>query len=202
MWFLSGIGEVPTPNVQSDVWDHVESYMLRILLACRLKIIPTSNLKLIISFLILHIVLLSLFKSLSLVASTRQTHSTLHVYLRLANCNVSGLIHKKAGRLSNYKEVWHHYNCLLSFARMKLNHWHARCTCTSVTSLKDEKKVLFEQCKPRRSAVQAEQAAVLDAVVPWVSEDTGAPAIHGEQWLQWCRPISRSLQCHSTSHTD
>jgi hypothetical protein len=55
------------------------------LLACRLQIIPTSNLKLIISFLILHIVLLSLFKSLSLVASTRHTHSTSHVYLRLAD---------------------------------------------------------------------------------------------------------------------
>jgi hypothetical protein len=57
MWFLSGIGKVPTPNVHSDVWDCVES--IRMLLACRLKIIPTSNLKLIISFLVLHIVLLS-----------------------------------------------------------------------------------------------------------------------------------------------
>jgi hypothetical protein len=85
MWSLSGIGEVPTPNMRSDVWNHVESYRILMLLACRLKIIPTSNLKLIISFLVLHIVLLSLQKLLSLVASTRHAHFTLRVYLRLAN---------------------------------------------------------------------------------------------------------------------
>jgi hypothetical protein len=73
MWFLSGIGEMPTPNVRSDVWNRVESYRILMLLACRLKIIPTSNLKLIISFLVLLILVLSLFKSLSLVASTRHT---------------------------------------------------------------------------------------------------------------------------------
>ena len=59
MWFLSGIGEVPTLNVCSDVWDRVESYTICMLLECRLKIIPTSNLKLTISFFVLHIVLLS-----------------------------------------------------------------------------------------------------------------------------------------------
>ncbi len=48
MWFLSGVSKVPTPNVRLDVWDCVESYMIRMLLGCRLKIIPTSNLKLII----------------------------------------------------------------------------------------------------------------------------------------------------------
>ncbi len=62
MWFLSDIGKVPTPNVRSDVWDLVEAYTICMLLACRLKIIPTSNLKLVISLLVLHIVLLS-FKS-------------------------------------------------------------------------------------------------------------------------------------------
>ncbi len=61
---LSGIGNVPTSNVHSDVWDCVESYAIRMLLACRLKIIPTSNLKLIISFLVLLILLLSFIKSL------------------------------------------------------------------------------------------------------------------------------------------
>ncbi len=85
MWFLSGVGKVPTLNVCSDVWDHVESYTILMLLACRLKIIPTSNLKLIISFLVLHIVLLLLQKLLSLVASTRHAHLTSRVYLRLAN---------------------------------------------------------------------------------------------------------------------
>jgi hypothetical protein len=53
--------------------------------ACRLKINFTSNLKLIISFSILHIVLLSLFKWLSLVTSTRHTPLSLRVYLRLAS---------------------------------------------------------------------------------------------------------------------
>jgi hypothetical protein len=79
---LSGVSRVPTPNVQLDVWDCVESYAIRMLLACRLKIIPTSNLKLIISFLVLPLVLLSSFKLLSFVASTR--HAILRVYLRLA----------------------------------------------------------------------------------------------------------------------
>jgi hypothetical protein len=51
---------VPTPNVCLDIWERVESY----------KIIFTSNLKIIISVLIL-ILLLSSFKLLSLVASTR-----------------------------------------------------------------------------------------------------------------------------------
>jgi hypothetical protein len=55
------------------------------LLTCRLKIIPTSNLKLIISFLALPLLLLSPQKSLSLVASTRHAPLTSHVYLRLAN---------------------------------------------------------------------------------------------------------------------
>jgi hypothetical protein len=54
-------------------------------LAHRLKITFTSNLKLIIFFLVLHIVLLSLFKLLSLVASTRQAPLTSYVYLRLTN---------------------------------------------------------------------------------------------------------------------
>ncbi len=85
MRFFSGIGNVPTPNVCSDIWDCVESYAIRMLLACRLKITFTSSLKLIISFLVLHIVLLSLQKLLSLVASTRHAPLTSSVYLRLAN---------------------------------------------------------------------------------------------------------------------
>ncbi len=54
MLLPSVVGEVPIPNVRSDVW----SYTIRMPLVCRLKIVPTSNLKLIISFLVLHIVLL------------------------------------------------------------------------------------------------------------------------------------------------
>jgi hypothetical protein len=68
---------VPTPNVHLDVWDRVESYEIHMFLACRQKITFTSNLKLMISFLVLHIVLLSLFKLLSLVASTR--HAALNL---------------------------------------------------------------------------------------------------------------------------
>jgi hypothetical protein len=77
MWFFSGIGGMPTPNVSLDVWNHVESYTILMLLVCRLKIIPTSNLKLIISFLVLLILVLLLFKSLSFAASTR--HAALNL---------------------------------------------------------------------------------------------------------------------------
>jgi hypothetical protein len=52
MWSLSGIGNVPTLNKCSDVWDRVESYGIHMLLTCRLKITFTSSLKLIISFLV------------------------------------------------------------------------------------------------------------------------------------------------------
>jgi hypothetical protein len=63
---------VPTPNVCLDIWDCVESYGMHMFLACRLEITFTSNLKLIISVLIL-ILLLPSFKPLSLVALTRHT---------------------------------------------------------------------------------------------------------------------------------
>ncbi len=85
MWLLYGISNVPTLNVYADVWDCVESYTIHMLLAHRLKIIPKSNLKLIISFLVLHILLLSLFKSLSLVAATQHARLTSRIVLRLAN---------------------------------------------------------------------------------------------------------------------
>jgi hypothetical protein len=52
MWFLSEAGHVPTPNVCSDTWEPVESSVIHMLVACRLKITFTSNLKLIISFLV------------------------------------------------------------------------------------------------------------------------------------------------------
>ncbi len=85
MWFLSGIGHVLTPNVCSDIWDHVESHAIHILLAHRPKITFTSNLKLIISFSVLLILVLSFFKLLSIVASKQHAHLTLHTVLRLAN---------------------------------------------------------------------------------------------------------------------
>ncbi len=66
MWFLFGVGNVLTPNVHSDIWDCVEPYMICMLLARRLKIIPISNLKLIISFL----VLLILVDSISMCSNT------------------------------------------------------------------------------------------------------------------------------------
>ncbi len=52
MWFLSDVGNAPTLNVRSDIFNCVESYVVHMLLACRLKIIPTSSLKLIISVLV------------------------------------------------------------------------------------------------------------------------------------------------------
>jgi hypothetical protein len=84
MFLPSGVGNVPTLNVHSDVWDHVESYTIRMLVVCKLKIIPISNLKLIISFLVIPLVLLHSYKLLSFVASTWHAPLTLHVYLRLA----------------------------------------------------------------------------------------------------------------------
>ncbi len=68
---------MPTPKIHLDTWDHVESYAIHMFLARRPKITFTSNLKLIISFLVLLILVLSLFKSLSLVASTR--HAALNL---------------------------------------------------------------------------------------------------------------------------
>jgi hypothetical protein len=85
MWFLSGVGDVPTPNVRSDIWDHVESYAICMLLACRLKIIPTSNLKLIISFLVLLILVLSLHQVVITCYLKQHAHLTSHSVLRLAN---------------------------------------------------------------------------------------------------------------------
>jgi hypothetical protein len=84
MLLLSDIGDVPTPNVRLGAWNYVESYTLRILLACRLKIISSPNLKLIIFILVLPLVLLCHYQSLSFVASTLHAQVTSHVYLRLA----------------------------------------------------------------------------------------------------------------------
>ncbi len=51
IWFFC-VGHVPTLNVCLDILDHVESYAISMLLACRLKITFTSSLKLIISLLV------------------------------------------------------------------------------------------------------------------------------------------------------
>ncbi len=85
MWFLSGVDHVPTPNVCSDVWDCVGSYAIRMLLAWRLKITFISNLKLILSILVLLILVLLFFKSLSIAALRQHAHVTLHTVSRLAN---------------------------------------------------------------------------------------------------------------------
>jgi hypothetical protein len=84
MLLLSGVGNMPTLNVRLDVWHCVEFYTIRRLLACRLKIISSPNLKLIISFLILPLVLLRHYQSLSFVASTQHAKLASPVYLRLA----------------------------------------------------------------------------------------------------------------------
>ncbi len=82
---LSGIGYVPTPNVHSDVWDHVESYTIHMLLARRLKITFTFSLKLIISFLVQlqHL----LFHSLIVTNSQFRVGTP----LPLRSCCVSGM---------------------------------------------------------------------------------------------------------------
>ncbi len=76
---------VSTPNAYSDIWDCVESYRIQKFLTRRLKITFTSNLKLIISFLVLLIIVL-LFKSrYHLLPQLGTLHLFLRVYLRLAN---------------------------------------------------------------------------------------------------------------------
>ncbi len=50
---------VPTPNVRLDIWDRVEFYLMHMFLARGLKITFTSNLKLIISILVSHSLLLN-----------------------------------------------------------------------------------------------------------------------------------------------
>jgi hypothetical protein len=106
MLLPSGVGDVPTLSVHLDVWDHVESYTIRMLLACRLKIIPTSNLKLIISFLVLPLVLLHSYKPLSFVASTRHAPLTLHVYLRLAIRPSADIVYIMILIIKNSKDMW------------------------------------------------------------------------------------------------
>ena len=81
---LSDVGKMPTPIVRSDVWDRVESYAMCMLLTSRLKIILSSNLKLIL-FLFGNTTSITLsYQLLSFVASTWHTPLTSHVYLRLA----------------------------------------------------------------------------------------------------------------------
>jgi hypothetical protein len=85
---LSGVGYVPTPNVHSDVWDHVESYRVHMLLAHRLKITFTLSLKLIMSFLaqLQHLLFHSLIVTSSLVR--------VGTPLPLQSCCISGLREK------------------------------------------------------------------------------------------------------------
>ena len=54
---------------------------------------------------------------------------------------ITGLIHEASGEGSDYKEAWHHYNRLLSLARVKLDHRHVYIC----TLLERRGAVLFEQ---------------------------------------------------------
>ncbi len=76
---------MPNPNVHLDVWDHVESYTVHMLLAGRLKITFTFSLKLIISFLVQlqHLLLPSLIVTSSQVR--------VGAPLPLLSCCISGL---------------------------------------------------------------------------------------------------------------
>jgi tetratricopeptide (TPR) repeat protein len=56
---------------------------------------------------------------------------------------ITGLIHEAKGDTSDYKEAWHHYNRLLSLARVKLDHRHVYIC----TLLERRGAVLFEQRK-------------------------------------------------------
>ncbi len=76
---------MPTPIVHSDVWNHVESYTIYMLLACRLNITFTFSLKLIISFL----VQLQHFLLPSLILTSSQVR--VGTSLPLLLCCISGL---------------------------------------------------------------------------------------------------------------
>mmetsp|Transcript_24619 Transcript_24619/g.53068 ORF Transcript_24619/g.53068 Transcript_24619/m.53068 type:complete len:1236 (+) Transcript_24619:189-3896(+) len=56
---------------------------------------------------------------------------------------VTGLIHESKGESTDYKEAWHHYNRLLSTARVKLDHRHPYICAL----LERRGAVLFEQRK-------------------------------------------------------
>jgi hypothetical protein len=107
---------MPTPNVRSDVWNHVEAYTILMLLACRLKIIPTSNLKLIISFLVLLILLLASKSCYHLLPQLGTLHLTSRIYLRLANrpsaqfCNSS-----KQERPPSSRRILKHWGPVLPY---------------------------------------------------------------------------------------
>jgi len=54
---------------------------------------------------------------------------------------IIGLVHEANGEASDYKEAWHHYNRLLSLARVKFDHRHVYIC----TLLERRGAVLFEQ---------------------------------------------------------
>ncbi len=84
---------MPTPNVRLDTWNRIESYTIHMFLAHRLKITFTSNLKLIISFLVLHnTFIIHLFKSYLLL---------LRSSMLLTSCTVSRLAQEHRARPSN-----------------------------------------------------------------------------------------------------
>ena len=108
MLHLGGVGEYMSQiqdglSIQG-IWGST-SYVIHMFLTRRLKITFTSNLKLIISFLVLHIVLLSLFKSLILVDLLEMLHLTLRVYLRLADRPTTGSDMGVLGQLWNRNDV-------------------------------------------------------------------------------------------------
>jgi hypothetical protein len=91
-------------KIRSDIWDHVEFYGIPMFLACGQKITFTSNPKLIISVLIF-ILLLPPFKSLSLVAST--SHAALNLMCLLevgqqAWCTISKFTYQEQPKSSSY----------------------------------------------------------------------------------------------------
>jgi hypothetical protein len=91
-------------KIRSDIWDHVESYTIPMFLARGQKITFTSNPKLIISVLIL-ILLLPSFKSLSLVASTRHAALNLACLLEVSQqawCTISKFTYREQPTSSSY----------------------------------------------------------------------------------------------------
>ncbi len=127
MLLPSGIGNVPTLNVHSDVWNCLESYMICMLLVCRLKIIPTSNLKLIIFFWYCHQYYFHSFKLLSFVASTRHAPLTSRVQLKLTI--------KPTAALGEAADIYAMCVFLLALASFYLGTLFVRCPPTQYLTI-------------------------------------------------------------------
>jgi hypothetical protein len=96
---LSGVSRANAKDLRLDVWDRVEIYMIYTqLLARKLKIISSVNLKLIIYFLVYSYYYFHPSSRYHLLPRLGTLHLTSHVYLRLAKRPSSGGVDDGCGQ--------------------------------------------------------------------------------------------------------